>query len=110
MTDMTVMDAAAIVVAPARVSRMNWIRDFIVLPVCGNDFGEKSRVGRVTPDTGHSVRARGRADPGTGIAIAREQRSAKRHGEGVETETDGMTRRCTWRWGNLVPGSCAPGG
>ena len=35
-------------------------------------------------------------------------RAWMRHGEGVETGADGVTRRCTWRWGNLVPGSCSP--
>ena len=37
-------------------------------------------------------------------------RAWMRHGEGVETGADGVTRRCTWRWGNLVPGSCSPAG
>ena len=32
------------------------------------------------------------------------------HGEGIVTEANGTKRRCTWRWGNLVPRSCSPAG
>ena len=36
-------------------------------------------------------------------------RASMRHGEGIVTEADGVTCRSAWRWGNLVPGSCATG-
>ena len=42
-------------------------------------------------------------------------RASMRHGEGIVSEhghravrPGGSSRRCTWRWGTLVPGSCSP--
>ena len=34
-------------------------------------------------------------------------RASLRHGQGFVTETGGTERRCAWRWGTLVPGSCS---
>ena len=31
-----------------------------------------------------------------------------RHGEGVETLPGGVSRRCTWRWGDVVRRTCTP--
>lgn len=58
--------------------------------------GERSEHGRFTWPNGRIYEGPWRA----GI----------RSGEGVETEADGITRRCTWRWDNLVPGSCSAAG
>ena len=31
-----------------------------------------------------------------------------RHGNGVEVLPGGLSRRCTWRWGDIVHGTCSP--
>ena len=36
-------------------------------------------------------------------------RAGMRHGQGVETLPGGLSRRCTWQWGEVVRETCAPG-
>ena len=38
-----------------------------------------------------------------------EWRAGMRHGEGVEALPGGLSRRCTWRWGEVIRQTCTAG-
>ena len=56
--------------------------------------GERSGHGRFTWPDGRSYDGRWHA--------------SMRHGDGIETLPGELSRRCTWRWGNVVRHTCAP--